>query len=158
MAGAGSPRTPLIRTRSGPTSVTSTVSKRVTTSGLAYDGVWISYSSWAVTVSTVSRPPVPGCLVITDEPSRSTSAIGNPSGFERSPSSSKKAKFPPVVWAPHSMTWPAVTAPASRSQSVGAQPHHHAAGPTTTAASVTRGHTTTSAPSASARAMPQPPR
>ena len=152
VGGAGSPRVPLIRTRSGPTSSRRIVSKRATTSGLAYAGAPISYSSWAVTVSTVTRPPVPGCLVIT-----ARAVVGRPrrSGTRAAAtgraSSPKKAKLPPVVCAPHSMTWPATTAPARRSQSVGAQPHHHAAGPTTSAASVTRGHTTTSAPASSAR-------
>ena len=39
-----------------------------------------------------------------------------------------------------------------------AQFHHHAAGPTTRDASVTRGQITTSAPASSAAAMPHPPR
>ena len=63
-----------------------------------------------------------------------------------------------MAWVPHSMTWPTTTAPARRSQSARAQPKCHAAGPTTSEASVTRPVTTTSAPPASASAMPNPPR
>ncbi|SKT99851.1 Uncharacterised protein [Mycobacteroides abscessus subsp. abscessus] len=31
-----------------------------------------------MTVPTETSPPVPGCFVITEEPSSATSAIGNP--------------------------------------------------------------------------------
>ena len=41
-----------------------------------------------MTVPTETRPPVPGCLVITDEPSASISAIGKP-GTRPSATSSK---------------------------------------------------------------------
>ena len=108
-------------------------------------------------MSTVTEPPVPACLVITDEPSAATSATGKPSGRDRS-TSAKPEKLPPVAWQPHSMTCPATTAPASASYAVGSQPCHQAAGPTTSEASVTRPVTTTSAPPASAAAMPNPPR
>ena len=46
------------------------------TSGLIYAGELISYKSWAVTVPTETRPPVPGCFVIVKLPSSSISAIG----------------------------------------------------------------------------------
>ena len=115
-----------------------------------------------MTVSTVTAPPVPSCLVITLEPSAAISAIGKPSGFAGSmpsmTSRRKPEKLPPVAWAPHSMTWPATTAPASSSYDVGVQPWCATAGPTTTLASVTRPVTTTSAPAVSAAAMPKPPR
>ena len=45
------------------------------------DGLRRTYGDKAatkVTVPTETSPPVPGCLVITDDPSDSTSAIGNP--------------------------------------------------------------------------------
>jgi hypothetical protein len=45
VSGAGSPRAPLIRTRSGPSCDRETVSSRVTTSGPRYAGPSISYSS-----------------------------------------------------------------------------------------------------------------
>ncbi|SHW48720.1 Uncharacterised protein [Mycobacteroides abscessus subsp. abscessus] len=56
----------------------------------------ISYNSCAVTVSTLTRPPVPGCLVITDDPSAEISANGKP-GRMRSGISVKKLKLPPVA-------------------------------------------------------------
>jgi hypothetical protein len=90
VGGGGSPLTPLIRTRSGPSSDSSMVSTRSVTSGLAYRAPPISYSSCAVTVPIVTAPPVPGCLVITDEPSALISASGKP-GCVRSASSVKKA-------------------------------------------------------------------
>ncbi len=90
-------------------------------------------------------------------PSASISAIGKP-GTTLSGTVRKPEKLPPVACAPHSMMCPAVTAPASASQSSRAQPCHQAAGPTTSEASVTRPQTTMSAPAASAAAMPQPPR
>ena len=75
-----------------------------------------------------------------------------------SSSSRKPEKLPPVAWVPHSSTCPATTAPASSSYDVGVQPKWATAGPTTSEASVTRPVTTTSAPAASAAAMPKPPR
>ncbi len=69
-----------------------------------------------MTVSTVTIPPVPGCLVMVADPSSSTSAMGKPTS-SRPGTSVKKLKFPPVAWAPHSMTCPATTAPANRFQS-----------------------------------------
>lgn len=108
-------------------------------------------------MSTVTAPPSRACLVITDEPSAAISPIGNPGrvmpGTERKPE-----KLPPVACAPHSITCPAVTAPASASNSSGPQPCHQAAGPEVSDASVTRPATTMSAPAASAAAMPNPPR
>ncbi|MDQ1105950.1 hypothetical protein QE405_003234 [Nocardioides zeae] len=116
--------------------------------------------SCAVTVSVVTAPPVPSCFVTTNEPSRRTSAIGNPSGVVSASAgrSPNPEKLPPVAWQPHSMTWPATTAPASWSWSSGVQPKWAAAGPTTTEASVTRPVTTTSAPAVRASAMPNAPR
>ena len=43
-----------------------------------------------MTVSTVTAPPVPGCLVMTAEPSACTSAIGKPGRCPPSGSSVKK--------------------------------------------------------------------
>ena len=57
VAGGGSPRTSLIRTRSGPASDSRMVSKRAVTSGLWYAGPPISYNNWAVTVPTDTSPP-----------------------------------------------------------------------------------------------------
>ena len=98
---------------------------------------------------------------MTEEPSAAISAIGNPSGASARPESRrarKPLKLPPVAWAPHSMTWPATTAPASSSYDVAVQPKWAIAGPTTTEASVTRPVTTMSAPRVRAAAMPKPPR
>ena len=77
--------------------------------------VWISYTSWAVTVSTVTAPPVPSCLVTTHDPSAASSATGNPSGRPSIGRVVNPEKLPPVAWVPHSSTWPATTAPASSS-------------------------------------------
>ena len=110
-----------------------------------------------MTVSTVTAPSVPGCLVITELPSRSNSAIGKP-GRSRRSIERKPEKLPPVACAPHSITCPATTAPASASRSAGCQSHHHAAAPVTSEASATRPVTTTSAPRRSAAAIPKPPR
>src|SRR6266496_4126900 len=101
--------------------------------------------------------PISGCLVITDDPSRPISASGNP-GWVRSAISRKPEKLPPVACAPHSITWPATTAPASASWSPGVHPHHQAAAPLAREASATRPVTTTSAPASSAAAIPKPPR
>ena len=76
--GAGSPRVPVISTRSFPICSSETVSNREMTSGLAYAGDPISYNSWLVMVPTVTPPPVPTCFVMTQEPSAATSAMGNP--------------------------------------------------------------------------------
>jgi hypothetical protein len=65
------------------------VSNRATTSGFMYFGEPISYRSCDVTVPIDTCPPVPGCLVITDDPSAATSAMGNP-GWVRSAISVKK--------------------------------------------------------------------
>ena len=111
-----------------------------------------------MTVSTVTAPPVPACFVMTLDPSAATSATGKPSGRSRWGRWRKPLKLPPVAWLPHSMTWPATTAPASSSYDVGVQPWCATAGPTTREASVTRPVTTTSAPAVSAAAMPKPPR
>jgi len=48
----------------------------VVTSGPAYRASCTSYMSCAVTVPTVTAPPVPGCFVITLDPSAEISAIG----------------------------------------------------------------------------------
>lgn len=45
VGGGGSPRTSLIRTRSGPSSVSTMLSSRAVTSGPAYRAPVISYSS-----------------------------------------------------------------------------------------------------------------
>ena len=60
--------------------------------------------SCAVTVSIVTMPPVPGCLVMTLDPSACSSAIGNPSGRASRGRSMNPEKLPPVAWVPHSMT------------------------------------------------------
>jgi hypothetical protein len=65
-----------------------------------------------VTVSTVTMPQSRACLVITDEPSAAISAIGNPH-LSMPGTCVNPEKLPPVACAPHSMTCPAVTAPAS---------------------------------------------
>src|SRR5207247_1738162 len=78
-------------TRPGPASASAIVSKCATTAGPRYPGGPSSYNSCAVTVSTVTAPPVPGCLVMTQEPSAATSATGNP-GWRTSSSSVKNAK------------------------------------------------------------------
>ena len=114
VGGGGLPRTPDTATRSGPASASAMVSKCATTSGPRYPGGPSSYNSCAVTVCTVTAPPVPGCLVTTHEPSAATSAMGKP-GWCTSASSVKKAKLPPVACAPHSRMWPATVAPASAS-------------------------------------------
>ena len=46
-------------------------------------GAPISYSSWAVTVSTVTAPPVPACLVMTPEPSAAARRSGSRVGGRR---------------------------------------------------------------------------
>src|SRR6266511_383042 len=74
------------------------------------------------------------------------------------PISRKPEKLPPVACAPHSITWPATTAPASVSWSPGVHPHHQAAAPLAREASATRPVTTTSAPASSAAAIPKPQR
>ena len=71
-----------------------------------------------MTVSTVTAPPVPACLVMTLDPSAATSATGKPSGRSRRGRSRKPLKLPPVACVPHSITWPATTAPASSSYDV----------------------------------------
>ena len=78
--------------------------KSAITSGVMYScGSPISYTSCSVTVGTDTRPPVPACLVITNEPSALASAIGYPtfarSGIDRQ----SYRQFPPEHCAPHSM-------------------------------------------------------
>ncbi len=109
-------------------------------------------------MSTVTAPPVPSCLVMTQDPSASISAIGKPSGRVSRARSRNPEKLPPVAWVPHSMTWPATVAPASSSYDVRVQPNLAIAGPITTDASVTRPVTTTFAPASNAAAMPNAPR
>ncbi len=76
---AGAPCTPLTSTRSGPASVSWMVSNQAATSGPRYPGSPISYNSCAVTVSTVTAPPVPACLVMSADAVGSCRwAIGNP--------------------------------------------------------------------------------
>lgn len=94
-----------------------------------------------MTVSVVTVPPCPECLVITAVPSSASSAIGNP-GAVMPGTSAKPEKLPPVACGPHSMTCPATTPAASRSQSPVPQPCHQAAGPAVNDASATRPQTT----------------
>ena len=111
-----------------------------------------------MTVSTVTAPPVPECLVSTDEPSGCSSAIGKPGRCPPSGNSVKKLKLPPVTCAPHSIRCPATVAPASASRSSRVQPKRAIAGPTASEASVTRPVTTTSAPASRQAAIPNAPR
>ena len=65
VGGGASPRTPPIRTRSGPSWVEPDGVEAGRDVGAGVAGAAVSYSSWAVTVPTVTAPPVPGCLVMT---------------------------------------------------------------------------------------------
>ena len=128
--------------------------------GPAYRAPPVSYSSWAVTVPTSTKPPVPGCLVMTQVPSAWSSARGKP------------GRRSPQVVAVSGRTRSCRRSPAPRTPararrrrrpragrtSPGPQPKWAAAGPVTRAASVTRPVTTMSAPSRRQAAMPKPPR
>ena len=74
--GAGSPRAPLIRTRSVPSWASRTESSRSTTSGAAYRAPATPSRSWSVTVPTVTDPNAEGWRVTTADPSAAISAIG----------------------------------------------------------------------------------
>ena len=91
VGGGASPRTPVIRTRSGPSWSSRTVSSRAVTSGPAYRAPDVSYRSCAVTVPVSTTPPVPGCLVMTPLPSAWISARGKP-GRRRSPAAKSVKK------------------------------------------------------------------
>ena len=113
VGGGGSPRTPEIRTRSGPpaSSDDRVEAGRDVGAGVARPGDLVEQLGGDR--AAVTAPPVPGCLVMTHEPSASISASGKP-GRRRSPISVKNEKLPPVAWAPHSRTCPATVAAGER--------------------------------------------
>ncbi|GHI74433.1 hypothetical protein Snoj_83510 [Streptomyces nojiriensis] len=109
-----------------------------------------------MTVPVVTAPPVPGCLVMTAEPSSEISASVKPGrrtscrGEEGVVAAGGLRAALQDVARGHRPSEPVVVA--------GAQSNHQDAGPLTSAASVTRPVTTTSAPARRQAVIPAPPR
>ena len=158
VGGGGSPRTPRTRTRSGPSCASC---DRVEARG--HVGVRVRRPGDLVEQlrgDRADRDEAAGAGVLGDDEAAVGVHLGDREAGVREPRhlAEEACSCRRCTAAPHSMTWPATTAAASRSQSSRFQPNFHAAGPTTSAASVTRGQITTSAPRSSASTMPQPPR
>ena len=107
-----------------------------------------------MTVPTVTAPPVPGCLVMTQDPSAWISAIGKPGVAEVGELGEERVVAAGGLGAALEHV-PGDGGAGERVEVAGAQPKCAAAGPTTSEASVTRPVTTTSAPASRQAAMPQ---
>ena len=111
-----------------------------------------------MTVPTVTDPKADGWRVTTAQPSSVISAMGYPpvTGSVVRVTSVVESTTP-VAPGPPESTCPTATDPARASRADGVQPWWAAAAPTTSASRLTRPVTTTTAPAANAREMPNAP-
>ena len=114
VGGGGSPRTPLMRTRSGPSSL-----ERQAVDPQRDVGVGVARAADLVEQLRghgVDADQPAGAGVLGDDRRPVGVDLGEREARRRTRSgtSVKNAKLPPVAWVPHSMTWPAATAPGER--------------------------------------------
>ena len=133
--------------------------KSATQSGVMYSrGSPISYTSCSLTPATVTRPPVPGCFVISKLPSGDASTIGYPTLARSGMRSQSMRQLPPLHCAPHSIVCPATVPAASRSHASARHPKACIKGPRVSPVSVTRPVITIPAPRRSASTTGPAPR
>src|SRR5699024_7505696 len=125
--GAGSPRAPLIRTRSNPSCASRTESSRNTTSGAAYRAPATPSRSWSVTVPTVTDPNADGWRVTTPGPADAISAIGYPPVTRPAVRVTADEESPtPAAPGPPARTCPTPPAPATAPRAHPARPRGRA--------------------------------